>query len=606
MKLFTALLILASMNSFASTNATVKMVRGKVTVLKPGKHEVAQVKEGDVLPQNSSILTADKSIVKLLFKDKSVVSLGPNSKIIIDVSKKKEKNVISLLKGVIRAEVKKTEDQSTNKMLIKTRTAVMGIRGTKLKTSYNPINTNTSLVTIEGDVAMAKVDKNPVVEAFKENADVKDLEAAIEKKMEKKLASTESVHVKNGRFAGVIKDHIKPTEPVKIAPKQLVALTKNDELASEVVKKSKEDILEAAKKFDTQDPSIDGVDDKLTGKLADKAGGLIDFNTGIYVPPTDEAVLDEKNHVYVDKKEKTGTISSSGDYIPPKGVELDAKKGFVLKDSKEILIASNDLSAIKETIAELNKDAVKRQVKQKTYAKISYKDIQKYLPQNHFMTVGIQKMSADFILETPSNSKLKVNSENAEVATITLNQVWSEKNATYIKYKKTNISLQNVSDGGRDFIQDKNLENMNALIFGYKRRISVRTEIDIYFGDEDRVNVTVDEFVFPAKVRASATEFGLFGIGLNYFLYENRKTTFFAHTHINKYDYKSKENFFSPSGEPKDATEAQISGTLNYALRDNLKFSLTSFFNYTKAPGTKGYDLTRQATGFGTGLIWDF
>ena len=41
-------------------------------------------------------------------------------------------------------------------MIVKTRSAVMGVRGTKFQATYNPANKNTSLITVEGKVAMVK------------------------------------------------------------------------------------------------------------------------------------------------------------------------------------------------------------------------------------------------------------------------------------------------------------------------------------------------------------------------------------------------------------------------------------------------------------------
>jgi hypothetical protein len=597
--------LILSVSVFAGYDATVKMVKGTVTVLRPGTHDVIHVKKGDTIPQNSSILTGAKSIVKLRFKDKSIVSLGPNSKIIVDKSKKKEKNIISLLKGVIRAEVKKTANNSKNKMLIKTRTAVMGIRGTTLKASYNPINTNTSLVTIEGDVVMAKVDKDPVIEVFKENADVKDLEAAIEKKMERKLASTESVHVKNGRFAGVIKDHKKPTEPVKIASKQLVAMTQNDELADATNTQTKEEIIEESNKFDEEDPAANGVDNKLVGELAGRAGGFIDFGTGIYVEPTKEAVFNEETHVYIDKKEATGTISKAGDYVPPKGIKLDAKKGFVVDNVKEVLVVSNDLSIIKETLAKLN-NTVAKQVKQKSYAKITYKDFKKYLPQNHFISISARKLTADYIIKPDSGGNLKVNTENGEVFNLTLHQVWSAKNATYVSFRHSTIELED-KNPNMNLISDTNLKSMQAFILGYKRRVSTRVELDLYFGYDNKVFFETDGGV---NVTASAQEFEIYGIGLNYFIYENDKITFFAHTHYNNYvANNNSENSFGPSplsGFADDGSEFQINGTLNYAYKPDLKLQFLTYFSMQNGDTDRGWEVNRQAVGLGTGMIWDY
>ena len=49
-------------------------------------------------------------------------------------------------------------------MFIKTKTAAMGVRGTDFTSIYNPSLQNTSVVTFEGDVRLAKIDPTEVAE----------------------------------------------------------------------------------------------------------------------------------------------------------------------------------------------------------------------------------------------------------------------------------------------------------------------------------------------------------------------------------------------------------------------------------------------------------
>ncbi len=60
------LTILLISNSFAARTAKVVMVRGKVSKLLPNSKAASQVKKGDMLPEDTSVLTESKSIVRLL------------------------------------------------------------------------------------------------------------------------------------------------------------------------------------------------------------------------------------------------------------------------------------------------------------------------------------------------------------------------------------------------------------------------------------------------------------------------------------------------------------------------------------------------------------
>jgi hypothetical protein len=83
--------------------------------------------------------------------------------------------------------------------------------------------------------------------------------------------------------------------------------------------------------------------------LRPTAGGVVDLVTGIYVPPT----IDKKNYnaelnIYELKSEK-GEVNEAGNYLPPKGVILDAKKGFI-QDPE------NQKTGISSELLKLNRD----------------------------------------------------------------------------------------------------------------------------------------------------------------------------------------------------------------------------------------------------------
>ena len=101
------------------------------------------------------------------------------------MNKEKKTSVMSFERSY-KARVRK-EQVKDPKMIIKTRSAIMGVRGTTLG-QYNPATNNTSLVTIEGEVAMAKVEetkpsevvlkKKEIIGVAKETGDLKKIEEA--------------------------------------------------------------------------------------------------------------------------------------------------------------------------------------------------------------------------------------------------------------------------------------------------------------------------------------------------------------------------------------------------------------------------------------------
>jgi hypothetical protein len=272
------------------------------------------VRKGELLPEETSVLTNDKSMVRLKFLDGTTVNLGPTSKIVITDLPKVKANVISLLTGTINASVKKSDNDKT-KLLVKTKNSVMGVRGTKLKIGFNPENSNTSLVTIEGNVAMSKV-KNE-----QEAALVHDSE-----RLDENLNNSEIVEVKAGKFSDVRQEVVKPSIPVKIAPIQYDILAKQ--------MGSKSTAQEVMKTDDAQGEIDNLLDSKDSKQVVHRPGGYVDFSTGLYVAPTKDAIIDKNTGTYKATR-KIGNLDAAGEYQAPKGIKLDAKKGFILASNSQ-------------------------------------------------------------------------------------------------------------------------------------------------------------------------------------------------------------------------------------------------------------------------------
>lgn len=265
-------------NAISAQKAKILFVRGDVTALPPKAIEAVSVKRGDVFPEQTSILTRDKSVVKIRFTDNSSINLGPNSKVVVSKLPKKEANIVNVLTGVIKSSVEKNSDKSSRtKLIVKTQSAVMGVRGTKFQASYSPKTNKTTLLTVEGEVAIAKVEKfdpNPLKEA----------------KVDKVLDSNlKAVKVTPGKFSVTEEVISKPTEPTNISPDQFnaIANSMNSDVKASVVMNDSHD-----------DKQADAQKDLKKDLIKYKAGGFVDFTTGKYIAPVKTAKLDKKTNTY--------------------------------------------------------------------------------------------------------------------------------------------------------------------------------------------------------------------------------------------------------------------------------------------------------------------
>ncbi|MEE2743489.1 MAG: FecR family protein, partial [Bdellovibrionota bacterium] len=332
------------------------IVRGKVTILELGDLKAKVVKRGAKFKKDASILTGPRSFIRIRFLDKSIASLGPNSKMVVNQGGKKRASIISLIKGKLRTKVikkisKKSQGEESHSLYIKTVTASLGVRGTDFQVLYNKKNKVTSLLTYEGKVQISKNETRP--EGLSNKTDQAILEEQT-KRMEKALNSKESVTVPKGQFSGVSPKLKKTTLPVKISPKQFTLLYKNDELKGPKSLKeiTKKDYIAQAE----QKAPLEGVSETASGDFAPRSGGFLDLETGLYVAPGTKSELNKKLGVYEDKT--IGSLSSkTGKYIPPKGLKLDSVKGFIPdKDPKN----KKEADKIKKKIKELN-EGIKKQ-----------------------------------------------------------------------------------------------------------------------------------------------------------------------------------------------------------------------------------------------------
>lgn len=340
--------MIVSSNCFSKNKefplAKVTKLKGVVTVLAPHSKEAKKLVSGDFLMEESSVVTEEKSFAKIQFNDGSIVSVGPNSKIVIEpVGTEKGSTLLNLLKGQLRAKVESENKNAKNlksKFFIKTRTAALGVRGTEFQAMYQPDAMRTGLLTFKGEVAIKKIEPGELakkvevvaekrVHAFRQalDADVKEVKVA-----------------KLGDYTNLSAIDPAPSAPVKIDPTQLTLLKRDESMGVEKVVVNMKEAQAEALKIGEQYKK-EGITKSMVSEI--KPLGLIDTKSGFYIPPRDDKANTE-----------IGQIAKNGQYVAPKGLEIDPNKGFVAKvaDDKDAQAKIGKMNALIENQTVPDKD----------------------------------------------------------------------------------------------------------------------------------------------------------------------------------------------------------------------------------------------------------
>lgn len=129
----TIVFLLLSFSLFASVGEVI-FIKGDVFVLRAGQLTPASV--GMKLEEKDTVTTRKNSITRILFEDKSAVSVGSNSEFGIEGYMFDEKAAnnntadFKVQKGIFRMITGKIAKASPERFKLKTKTATMGIRGT--------------------------------------------------------------------------------------------------------------------------------------------------------------------------------------------------------------------------------------------------------------------------------------------------------------------------------------------------------------------------------------------------------------------------------------------------------------------------------------------
>ena len=340
--------------------AIVKMLRGKAFSLNT-KGEKVMLKKGDWLTEGSIIKTLSKTLVKLNFIDKSTMNIGPKSELKIEKFSKKEAGVINVLTGKIRSQVTKDYldmDKEKSKLFVKSRNAVMGVRGTDFLFSANKKTGATTTVLFEGSIVFNKLHQGD---------SLSDLESVVNK----------GRRIKPGQVSVAMRSLDKPTVPSKLSSKQFNLLNKNRDFndSNEKNKKTTKSVVPPG----LNGATVSSGDDKLKSeiekitntKINDKDknstvvetskgfiqgddikpadGVYVHVESGTIISPGVDSSFDENTNEWVSTT--NGGANNSGEYVPPEGYKLTEDGQLLKVDNSGQIIAEVvlDIKPVDET-----------------------------------------------------------------------------------------------------------------------------------------------------------------------------------------------------------------------------------------------------------------
>ncbi len=141
------------------------VVKGDIKIESQGR-PAAPVKVGSKIHPGDTVISGPDSRAKIVMADRNVINISPDTKMALEIydsdQKSGTKNVqMNLLEGKVRNNVEQKYDGEKSKFLIKTPTAVAGVRGTQFLTSFDPRTRLTQIVTMKGAVALSPINAPP-------------------------------------------------------------------------------------------------------------------------------------------------------------------------------------------------------------------------------------------------------------------------------------------------------------------------------------------------------------------------------------------------------------------------------------------------------------
>ena len=335
--LFIITLTFLSFSSLANNVATVKILKGTVESMTLGKTVLLKTK--DTLPEGAVVKTSAKSFAQIEMIDKSILNVGPNTEMKI-TSFSEDTGVIDFVKGKVRAQVTKQQPgHGGSKMIIKTRVAVMGVRGTDFVITGN--EQATSSVLFEGEIVFNKLADHSLT-------DPRNLDAVL----------AEGVRIHPGEFSVMTERLEMPTLPARMNVQQLEKLesnptfevsespkgeSKNTEQGGSIVPKglngtvvantesAVDSVLGETPKSSHNTQNAQSFSDGVSIKPAN--GSFVHLETGVVIPPPADAVYDANSNTFI-APPASGSVSSDGNFVPPANVEI-TPNGDIIVTSTE-------------------------------------------------------------------------------------------------------------------------------------------------------------------------------------------------------------------------------------------------------------------------------
>jgi hypothetical protein len=326
--------------------AVVKLLKGEVEILSMGK--TSKLKVQDWVEDGSVVKTAEKSFVKLVFIDKSQMNIGPGSEMKIEKFTGKDSGVIDLVKGKIRSQVTKDYlqiESDKSKLFIKTKNAVMGVRGTDFIIATNGLSTST--VLFEGAITFNHLENRGEVDTSK-------LEEIVNR----------GVSMFPGEFSVVEARTLQPTIPSLINVQQREALEKSQNFEGDrspqnaekvefkkgvvpggldgktagndasVLKKeiAISNVIQPTVGVGKKPASLNPNSYTQGGRFKPTNGSFLHVDSGVIIAPPPQSVYDPNTNTYIPAG--SGSVSSNGSYIPPSNMEI-TNDGKVLVSNKD-------------------------------------------------------------------------------------------------------------------------------------------------------------------------------------------------------------------------------------------------------------------------------
>lgn len=313
---FLLAILCAVQPAMANTNgvANVVKLKGEIYFENPVNNQKGAVTEGMWLPEKAIIKSAPKSFARLVFIDKSTLTVGPSSEVEIKQFPKEEAGVINLIKGKIRSEVTKNymdmKDKDSSKLYITTKTAAMGVRGTSFQVTYNEMNNTTGLITYSGSVAMNR---------FKENFNTRDLAPINTRELESVVRSPDAVLVEKGQFSKAGEQDDKPIVPVKVAPAQLYQMKKDEGMEKELGSKNAErSIIPPGVQSKEMINTAQGLENSVQ-KVSGSEANIGPAPAAVLAPT---AAIPAPQFVVINEEMKPLVVATTGGFLPPPPLKI--------------------------------------------------------------------------------------------------------------------------------------------------------------------------------------------------------------------------------------------------------------------------------------------